>query len=120
VVEGQRLMQASSDIFLGWATVDGIDGRERDFYVRQLRDWKGSVEPSEMVEEGLKAYGELCSWTLARAHARTGDRIAIASYLGEGNEFDHAIAEFGERYADLAESDYAALVRRSNETTWTP
>jgi uncharacterized protein (DUF2252 family) len=117
VVEGQRLMQASSDIFLGWATVGGIDGRERDFYVRQLRDWKGSVEPSEMVPEGLKAYGELCGWTLARAHARTGDRIAIAAYLGEGNEFDHAIAEFGERYADLAESDYAALVKRSNETT---
>jgi uncharacterized protein (DUF2252 family) len=117
VVEGQRLMQASSDIFLGWATVGGIDGRERDFYVRQLRDWKGSVEPAEMIPEGLKAYGELCGWTLARAHARTGDRIAIAAYLGEGNEFDHAIAEFAERYADLAESDYAALVKRSNETT---
>ncbi|NMO52259.1 DUF2252 domain-containing protein [Actinoplanes sp. TBRC 11911] len=105
VVEGQRLMQATGDIFLGWATVEG-----RDFYVRQLRDWKGAITVEEMDEKGLRAYGELCGWTLARAHARTGDRIAIAAYLGDGAEFDHAVAEFAERYADQTESDHAAMV----------
>ena len=80
---GQRLMQASSDIFLGWLHVAaGIDGGTRDFYVRQLRDWKGSAEVERMNPSGLAAYGRLCGWTLARAHARSGDRIAIAAYLG--------------------------------------
>ena len=82
VVEGQRLMQTVGDIFLGWLRVDGIDGRQRDFYVRQLRDWKGSLEVESMVPSGLRIYAELCGWTLARAHARSGDRIAIAGYLG--------------------------------------
>jgi uncharacterized protein (DUF2252 family) len=110
VVEGQRLMQATGDIFLGWATVDDADGKSRDYYVRQLRDWKGAVTVEEMDAEGLRAYGELCGWTLARAHARTGDRIAVATYLGDGAEFDHAVAEFAERYADRTESDHAAML----------
>ncbi len=84
VVTGQHLMQASSDIFLGWLHVDsGLDEQERDFYGRQLRDWKGSAEVEQMVPKGLAAYGRLCGWTLARAHARSGDRVAIASYLGQ-------------------------------------
>ena len=95
VVVGQRLMQATSDIFLGWIHVKaGLDGVARDFYGRQLKDWKGSAEIEQMVPEGMSAYGRLCGWTLARAHARGGDRIAIASYLGGGNTFDRAIVEF--------------------------
>jgi uncharacterized protein (DUF2252 family) len=109
VVAGQRLMQAASDIFLGWETVEGIDGQRRDFYVRQLRDWKGSVVIEAMVPQALRLYGRLCGWTLARAHARSGDRIAIAAYLGEDDTFDRAVAEFAERYADVNETDYAAL-----------
>ena len=111
VVSGQRLMQASSDIFLGWQHVDsGIDGRSRDFYMRQLHDWKGSVEVEQMIPEGLVLYGRLCGWTLARAHARSGDRIAIAAYLGAGDSFDRALVSFAEAYADQNERDYAALV----------
>src|SRR4029077_20153027 len=92
VVVGQRLMQASSDIFLGWLHVEeGIDGQDRDFYGRQLKDWKGSAEIERMTPKGLAAYGRLCGWTLARAHARSGDRIAIAAYLGKGSAFDRAI-----------------------------
>ncbi|MEU9367288.1 DUF2252 domain-containing protein [Streptomyces avermitilis] len=110
VVFGQRLMQATSDIFLGWERVDGIDGRRRDFYVRQLRDWKGIAEPEVMVPAGMRAFGELCGATLARAHARSGDRIAIAAYLGGGDVFDRALATFAERYADQNEKDHQALV----------
>jgi uncharacterized protein (DUF2252 family) len=111
VVVGQRLMQASSDIFLGWVHVDeGFDGQERDFYGRQLKDWKGSFEVDSARPEGMRMYGRLCGWTLARAHARSGDRIAIASYLGSGNAFDRAIAAFAIAYADQNERDYQALV----------
>jgi uncharacterized protein (DUF2252 family) len=111
VVAGQRLMQAASDIFLGWVhIVAGLDGRERDFYVRQLRDWKFSVDISTMVPPGMRQYGQLCGWTLARAHARSGDRIAIASYLGNSDVFDKAIAQFAVAYADQNEKDHDALV----------
>jgi uncharacterized protein (DUF2252 family) len=110
VVAGQRLMQATSDIFLGWQhTPSGIDGQERDFYVRQLKDWKGSFAFEASQPAGAAAYGRLCGWTLARAHARSGDRIAIASYLGTGDVFDQAIAAFSETYADQNEHDYNAL-----------
>ncbi|WP_371501204.1 DUF2252 domain-containing protein [Kitasatospora sp. NBC_00374] len=109
-VAGQRLMQAASDIFLGWERVDGIDGRRRDFYIRQLRDWKGIAEPELMVPSGLRAFGELCGGILARAHARSGDRIAIAAYLGGGDSFDLAVATFAELYADQNERDHQALV----------
>jgi uncharacterized protein (DUF2252 family) len=110
VVVGQRLMQASSDIFLGWVDVDaGVDGESRDFYGRQLKDWKGSAEIEQMVPKGLAAYGELCGWTLARAHARSGDRIAIASYLGHSDSFDRAILEFSKAYAEQNQRDYRAL-----------
>ena len=120
VVTGQRLMQASSDIFLGWLHVaEGMDGRPRDFYGRQLKDWKGSAEIEQMVPEGMAAYGQLCGWTLARAHARSGDRVAIATYLGGGEAFDRAILEFSKAYADQNESDYQALVEavRSGRVT---
>lgn len=111
VVTGQRLMQAASDIFLGWVHVKvGIDGVARDFYVRQLKDWKGSVEVERMIPKGMTVYGRLCGWTLARAHARSGDRIAIASYLGGGSAFDRAILEFSNAYAGQNERDYQALV----------
>jgi uncharacterized protein (DUF2252 family) len=109
VVAGQHLMQASSDIFLGWDHVVGLDGVERDFYIRQLRDWKGSAEVEKMIPEGMAGYGRLCGWTLARAHARSGDRIAIAAYLGSSKAFDHAIGSFAETYADQNEKDYQAM-----------
>jgi uncharacterized protein (DUF2252 family) len=110
VVAGQRLMQAASDIFLGWQRnqVDP-DGRPHDFYVRQLRDEKFSANIEAMTPAGMLAYGELCGWTLARAHARSGDRIAIAAYLGQSAVFDQAIAEFAARYADQNERDHQAL-----------
>ncbi len=111
VVAGQRLMQASSDIFLGWQRIEaGLDGRSRDFYVRQLRDWKFSVEIGLLRPEGLQMYAALCGWTLARAHARSGDRIAIAAYLGGSDVFDRAIAKFASAYADQNERDHQALV----------
>jgi len=111
VVAGQRLMQASSDIFLGWQRIEaGLDGRPRDFYVRQLRDWKFSVDIENILPAGLRLYGELCGWTLARAHARSGDRIAIAAYLGGSDVFDRAIAQFAVAYADQNERDHQALV----------
>ncbi len=111
VVAGQRLMQASSDIFLGWHRVEaGLDGQRRDFYVRQLRDWKYSIAIETLLPAGLRMYGELCGWTLARAHARSGDRIAIASYLGGSDVFDRAIAAFATAYADQNERDHEALV----------
>jgi uncharacterized protein (DUF2252 family) len=109
VVEGQRLMQAASDIFLGWDRSAGIDGVPRDYYLRQLRDWKGSWPPEAMVPQVMSVYGRLCAWTLARAHARSGDRIAIASYLGGSDTFDRAIAAFAEAYADQNERDYEAF-----------
>src|SRR6202034_1961795 len=111
VVAGQRLMQAASDIFLGWQRTDGgLDGQRRDFYIRQLRDWKFSVEVELLRPEGLQLYAELCGWTLARAHARSGDRIAIASYLGGSDVFDRAIAKFAAAYADQNERDHQSLV----------
>jgi len=110
VVVGQRLMQASSDIFLGWLHVDsGLDEQPRDFYGRQLKDWKGSAEIEQMVPKGMAAYGRLCGWTLARAHARSGDRIAIAAYLGNGDSFDRAVLEFCKAYAEQNERDYQEL-----------
>ena len=111
VVAGQRLMQASSDIFLGWQRIEaGLDGQPRDFYVRQLRDWKFSVDIENILASGLRLYGELCGWTLARAHARSGDRIAIAAYLGGSDVFDRAIAQFAAAYADQNERDHRSLV----------
>ena len=109
VVEGQRLMQAASDIFLGWVTVTGVDGVERWFYVRQLWDGKGSAEVESLSAPELARYGELCGRALARAHARSGDRVAIAAYLGGGEVFDEAIARFAEAYADRNEEDFEQL-----------
>jgi uncharacterized protein (DUF2252 family) len=109
VVSGQRILQATSDIFLGWHSAEGIDGQARDFYVRQLRDWKGGADVASMDPEGLLTYGRLCGWTLARAHARGGDRIAIAAYLGSGERFDRAMVPFAEAYADQTEADHAAF-----------
>jgi hypothetical protein len=110
VVVGQRLMQAVGDVFLGWVRVEGLDGQQRDFYIRQLRDWKGSVEVEAMVPDGMRVYGELCGWTLARAHARSGDRIALAAYLGGSPAFDVAVREFAEAYADQNERDHQSLL----------
>ena len=109
VVAGQHLQQAQSDIFLGWTRILGPDGVDRDFYVRQLRDWKFSAPIEQMLPEGMTIYARLCGWTLARAHARSGDRIALAAYLGGSAKFDRAIADFAETYADQNELDYAAL-----------
>jgi uncharacterized protein DUF2252 len=110
VVVGQRLMQATSDIFLGWESLEGLDGKRRDFYVRQLRDWKGSLDTEQLQPRGARVYGGLCGWTLARAHARSGDAVAIAAYLGDDTTFDEALVEFAEAYADRNERDHAALV----------
>ncbi len=111
VVAGQRLMQASSDIFLGWQHIElGLDNRPRDFYVRQLRDWKFSLDSTQMVPRGMRLYGRLCGWTLARAHARSGDRIAIAAYMGGSDTFDQAVASFATAYADQNEKDHQELV----------
>ena len=109
VVEGQRLMQAASDIFLGWERAEGLSGEQRDFYVRQLRDWKGSWPPEAMNPRAMGVYGQVCARALARAHARSGDRIAIGAYLGKSDAFDRAIAEFAEAYADQNDRDYDAL-----------
>ena len=110
VVAGQRLMQATSDIFLGWQQVSsGPDGRERAFYVRQLNDWKGSFAFEAFLPAGAAGYGKACGWTLARAHARSGDRIAVAAYLGKSDVFDRAMAAFAETYADQNEKDHNAL-----------
>jgi uncharacterized protein (DUF2252 family) len=110
VVVGQRLMQAVSDIFLGWVRVTGVDGVTRDFYLRQLRDWKASAEVEIIRPEGMGTYGELCGWTLARAHARSGDPLAMAAYLGGGPSFDVAVQEFAESYADQNERDHQSLL----------
>jgi uncharacterized protein (DUF2252 family) len=110
VVEGQRLMQAASDIFLGWIRTTGLDGRERDFYVRQLWDWKTSADVDAMDADALAAYGSLCGAALARAHARCGDAVAIGAYLGSGDACDRAFADFADSYADQNERDHAALL----------
>ncbi len=109
VVVGQRLMQAASDIFLGWIRVNDLDGRSRDYYIRQLHDWKGGAEVETFRVPGARLYGRLCGATLARAHARWGDRLAVASYLGKSDVFDRAIADFAVAYADQNERDYDAL-----------
>ena len=102
-------MQAASDIFLGYRKVDGVDGVTRDFYIRQLRDWKGGFDVEGSIPPGLVKYVGICAQALARAHARSGDRVAIASYLGNGRTFDRALADFAEAYADQNERDYHAL-----------
>jgi uncharacterized protein (DUF2252 family) len=110
VVVGQRLMQTASDIFLGWVRVKDIDGQPRDYYVRQLHDWKGSAHVDTLSVDGAITYARMCGATLARGHARSGDWIAIASYLGKGDVFDRAMADFSAAYADQNERDYEALV----------
>jgi uncharacterized protein (DUF2252 family) len=109
VVAGQRLMQAATDIFLGWQRIKGLDGVARDYYVRQFQDWKGSADVDTLLVPGATLYARICGATLARAHARWGDRIAIASYLGKGASFDRAMADFSAAYADQNERDYAAF-----------
>ena len=109
VVAGQRLMQSTSDIFLGWNRVTASDGSSRDYYIRQLRDWKGSVNVDLMNPTELKVYIRTCAWTLAKAHARTGDSIAIAAYLGQGRTFDQAMVEFADVYAQQNLQDFQAL-----------
>jgi len=109
VVAGQHLMQASSDIFLGWLRARPTGSRNQDYYLRQLRDWKMSAAIEEMIPAGMQIYARWCGWTLARAHARSGDRIAIAAYLGNSTKFDNAIADFAEAYADQNERDHAAM-----------
>jgi uncharacterized protein (DUF2252 family) len=110
VVVGQRLMQAAGDIFLGWLRFEGLEGQPRDYYVRQLHDWKGGIEVERLHVTGTALYARLCGSTLARAHARWGDRIAIASYLGKGDAFDRALAAFAVAYADQNERDYETMV----------
>jgi uncharacterized protein (DUF2252 family) len=111
VVAGQRLMQGATDVFLGWQRIKGIDGETRDYYLRQLHDWKGSIEVEDMLVSGATLYARICCETLARAHARWGDRIALSSYLGPGDSFDRAIADFSDAYADQNERDYETLVQ---------
>lgn len=110
VVNGQRLIQSTTDILLGWERIAAIDDTPRDYYVRQLWDWKMSVEVETMTPPVLAFYGQMCAWTLAQAHARSGDQIAIAAYLGKNDRFDRAIAEFSVTYANQNERDYSALV----------
>ncbi len=117
VVEGQRLVQAASDIMLGWFRTDGLDGVKRDFYIRQLWDGKGSALVEAMDPAVMAAYAQVCGWTLARAHARSGDAAAIAGYLGSGDSFDRAMASFAETYADQNDADYAALRRAADAGT---
>jgi uncharacterized protein (DUF2252 family) len=110
VVDGQRLMQATSDPMLGWIQIADIVGMKRDFYVRQLWDAKGSADIESMKPSTMRVYAEICAGLLARAHARSGDAVAISSYLGRGDKFDRALATFAEQYADQNERDYAALM----------
>ena len=114
VVQGQRLMQAASDAFLGWVTGTG-ERQHREFYVRQLRDMKGSAAIETMPPTRLALYGELCGATLARAHARTGDAAKIAGYLGDDDTFDRAIERFAVAYADQNDADYAAFTEAADE-----
>jgi uncharacterized protein (DUF2252 family) len=111
VVAGQRMMQSSSDIFLGWGRGVVISGAPRDYYFRQLRDWKGSFVIKDMTPSSMTVYARICGWTLARAHARSGDRVAIAAYMGKAGAFDEALAKFAKSYADVTERDYGMLVR---------
>ncbi|HWW89932.1 MAG TPA: DUF2252 domain-containing protein [Solirubrobacteraceae bacterium] len=109
VVRGQRISQAASDIFLSWQRSEGLEGKEHDFYVRQLWDWKASADLAALTESGLHAYTRACGWSLARMHARSGDRLAIAAYLGAGSSFDRAVARFSASYADQNECDHQRL-----------
>ena len=111
VVAGQHLMQASSDIFLGWLRARPTGGRYKDYYLRQLGDWKVSAVIEDMIPPGMELYALWCGWTLARAHARSGNRVAIAAYLGSSTKFDNAIADFAEAYADQNERDYSQMAR---------
>jgi hypothetical protein len=120
VVEGQRLLQASSDIMLGWIRTGGLDGIDRDYYIRQLWDWKFSADIEAMNPAALGVYAHLCGWTLARGHARSGDRIAIGAYLGSGESFDKAIGEFAVAYADQNERDYAGVNAALKDTVEVP
>ena len=115
VVSGQRLMQAASDIFLGWQRMRELDGKEHDYYVRQLRDWKWSPDVRRLPVSAMEVWGRLCAWTLAHAHARSGDCVATAAYQGQGDSFDRAMASFAEAYADQNERDYA-LFRKAVKT----
>jgi hypothetical protein len=115
VVQGQRLMQVDGDIFLGWLRAAWGDDTPRDYYVRQLWDWKFGAEVELMSAARLTVYGTLCAWTLARAHARSGDRVAIAAYLGRGTPFDRAATRFATAYADQNERDHAALERAARD-----
>jgi hypothetical protein len=108
-------MQAATDIFLGWQRIRGFDGLTRDYYVRQFQDWKGSVEPDALQPDGAATYARICGATLARAHARWGDRIAIASYLGKSDTFDRAIARFSTAYAERNEHDYELFLKAVDE-----
>jgi uncharacterized protein (DUF2252 family) len=110
VVRGQRMMLAAADIFLSWQRSTGLDGLTHDFYVRQLWDWKASADLARISERGLRTYTRACAWSLARAHARSGDRLAIAAYLGKSCRFDEAIAEFAVRNADQNEADHRRLL----------
>jgi hypothetical protein len=105
-VEGQQLLQSASDILLGWLSAEGLDGVRRDFYVRQLWDWKLSVDVESMEPAALKFYAQICAWTLARAHAVSGDGVTIAAYLGNSDQFDEAIADFAGAYADQNQRDF--------------
>ncbi|MGW5354564.1 DUF2252 domain-containing protein [Streptomyces sp. NPDC004031] len=115
VVEGQRLMQSAGDILLGWVRVTGLDGRQRDFYVRQLRDWKGIARPETMTPKMLRLFAQVCGASLARAHARSGDPVAIAAYTGTGDVLDRALGEFAEAYADRNEADFRALAAAASD-----
>jgi len=106
VVRGQRMAHAATDVFLSWQRSAGLDGREHDFYVRQLWDWKASIDLATITRSGLHAYTRACGWSLARAHARSGNRLAIAAYLGKGTNFEKAIARFASAYADQNELDH--------------
>jgi hypothetical protein len=119
VVEGQRLIQASSDLFLGWQRTTGVDGTTRDYYVRQLRDGKASADLDNMSVRRLRIYADMCAWTLARAHARSGDRVAIAAYLGKKATFDHAVAEYADAYADRVDAQHNVLRNAARQGTFT-
>jgi hypothetical protein len=106
VVVGQRLTQAASDLLVGWTSSEG-----RDYYVRQLWDGKARADPERMDAATLAAYGETCAWALAHAHGRSGDPVAIGSYLGQGNTFDEALVAFADAYADQNAADFAAFTR---------
>jgi uncharacterized protein (DUF2252 family) len=115
VVVGQQMLQASSDVFLGWTRSLALDGLQHDFYVRQLWDWKISADVERQSPETMGIYGQICGWTLARGHARSGDRCAIAAYLGQGDVFDLAVGDFARAYAEQNEADYLELMRAAQD-----